>query len=195
MNDPVMLENSSPDAPRETWSGFITYLVLAGAIALLVRTFIAAPYIVVGQSMEPTFKQYHYLLIDKLSYRYNEPERGDVLVLDLPQNESRALIKRLVGLPGETVHIDGNTVRITSPQNPEGFVLSEPYLDARNLGGPVREVTELREGEYFVLGDNRLVSSDSRVWGVLPQKDIVGRVFVRLYPFSLISLFPGKVDY
>lgn len=194
MNDPVMSVGSSPDTP-ESWSGFFLYLVLAGIIALTVRTYLIAPYIVVGASMEPTFEQYHYLLIDMFTYRYHEPERGDVLVLDLPQNESRALIKRLIGLPGETIRIENNTVHIVNENHPEGFTLSEPYLATENAGGPVGTTVALKPGEYFVLGDNRRVSSDSRVWGVLPARDIVGRVAVRLYPFSLISLFPGKSYY
>lgn len=195
MNDPVMSRDASQDTPKESWLSFVVYLVIAGAIALGVRSYVAAPYIVVGASMEPTFDNYHYLIIDKLSYRLGQPQRGDVLVLDLPQNESRALIKRLIGLPGETVVIAGNTVTIKNTAHPDGFTLSEPYLAAENLGGPTDIRVTLKPDEYFVLGDNRRVSSDSRIWGVLPRQDIVGRVFVRLFPFADIGVFPGEARY
>lgn len=195
MNDPVMSQVASQDTPRESWFSFFLYLVIAGAIALLVRSYVAAPYIVVGASMEPTFDNYHYLIIDKLSYRLEEPHRGDVVVLDLPQNESRALIKRLVGLPGETIIIANNTVTIKNAEHPDGFTLSEPYLAPENLGGPTDIRVTLTKDEYFVLGDNRRVSSDSRIWGILPKSDVVGRVFLRLFPFSDIGVFPGQARY
>jgi signal peptidase I len=91
--------------------------------------------------------------------------------------------------------MENNAVRIITDGNPEGFLLSERYVSPQNFGGPVRERTELKENEYFVLGDNRHVSSDSRVWGVLPRHDVVGRVMLRLFPFTRIDFFPGKADY
>ncbi|NBV76764.1 signal peptidase I [bacterium] len=194
MSDSMFEVSSSSDQSSESWGSFLAYLFLAGAIALIVRTFIIAPYIVVGASMEPTFDNYHYLLIDKVSYRFSEPTRGDVIVLDLPQNESRALIKRLVGLPGDTITVRDNKVTVTTPGS-EPKTLSEPYLDANNYGGPTDQEIQLRNGEYFVLGDNRHVSSDSRTWGVLPRADIVGKVLVRLYPLTLIDFLPGEARY
>lgn len=193
MSDPVVSSaDSSLDTPQESWSSFFLYLVIAVALALLVRTYIIAPYIVIGASMEPSFYQYHYLLIDKLSYRFNEPQRGDVVVLDLPQNEERALIKRVVGLPGETVEVENGAVRIISATYPEGMTLEEPYVETANNGGPDGVRISLKQDEYIVLGDNRRVSSDSRTWGVLPRHDIEGRVFIRLFPLSRVGLFPGS---
>lgn len=188
--------NSYSQEPQgESWTSFFLYLAIAGAIAFGIRTYIVAPYIVVGASMEPTFDNYHYLLIDKLTYRFAEPQRGDVLVLDLPQNESRALIKRLVGLPGDTVIIKDNHVIIEDAAHPQGFTLDEPYLSPENLGGATDIRVTLRPGEYYVLGDNRRVSSDSRIWGVLPKDDVVGRVFIRLFPFDKLGIFPGEARY
>jgi signal peptidase I len=134
--------------------------------------------------MEPTFDNFHYLIIDRVSYDLAEPHRGDVIVFDLPQNTSRALIKRVIGLPGDTVSIKGNEVTITNDANPEGFTLAEPYLDPNNFGGMSGMSVELGPDQFFVLGDNRKVSADSRIWGILPREDIVGRVFLRLYPFN-----------
>ena len=206
MNDRVMQESSSPDAPKNDQRSLLTYTVVALGLALLIRFFIAAPYVVQGASMEPNFQDWDYLIVQKMTacipFSSHEscayigaPERGDIIVLDLPQNESRALIKRVIGLPGETVVLTGQSVIIVNAEHPEGFTLSEPYLDTANLTGTNEMTKTLGADEYFVLGDNRRVSADSRVWGTLPRKDIVGRVFIRLYPFGKIGIFPSESRY
>lgn len=201
MNDPVM-ENASSDVrttasplPTAPQGSLIAYAIFAIGLALVVRFFIAAPYIVSGASMEPTFDNFHYLIIDRLSYDFSEPERGDVIVFDLPQNTSRALIKRVIGLPGETVDLRGNSVFIKNEAHPDGFQLTEPYLDEVNLGGSSNMQVTLGADQFFVLGDNRKVSADSRLWGVLPREDIVGRVFLRLFPFTKLDVLPGEARY
>ncbi len=202
---------SQGDTPREAApNSFISYVVLALALAIFIRSFLAAPYVVSGASMEPTFHGADYLITDRFSYRLHEPERGDVVVFCLPDtgpcsffdriraglwSPPRTLIKRVIGLPGETITVNTAGVTISSAENPDGFVLSEPYLSAANLGGPSNVTVTLEPGEYFVLGDNRRVSSDSRVWGTLPQENIVGDVLVRLFPFSHVELFPGDATY
>ena len=173
----------------------IVYTVAALALAFFIRFFIAAPYVVSGASMIPTFFDYHYLIIDRVTYHLEAPQRGDVIVLDLPQDTSRALIKRIIGLPGETVSLSGNTVTIINDTHPQGFVLTETYLDPNNLGGPSDMKIQLGMDQYFVLGDNRKVSADSRSWGVLPKQDIVGRAFLRLFPFNKIGILPGTARY
>ncbi len=200
MTDPVMPTVSSPEPTTgivRTDRSFFFYLVIALAIALVIRFFIAAPYIVVGSSMEPNFDNWNYLIVDRLTYDFESPQRGDVIVLDLPQDTGRALIKRIVGLPGETVQISGKapTVTIINDAHPEGMVLDEPYISPTNYGGASDITVTLAPDQYFVLGDNRKVSADSRLWGVLPRSDIVGRVLFRLYPFSGISIFPGEARY
>lgn len=205
MTDPVMRNDSSQEKissvsadsvrAKDSRTSLILYTVVAVGLALFIRFFIAAPYIVQGASMEPTFFDYHYLIVDRLSYRLKEPVRGDVVVFNLPHNESRALIKRIIGLPNETVTIRDGVVTITNAEQPDGFTLDEPYLDSGRLGGIEQLNMALGDDEYFVLGDNRLVSADSRTWGSLPQSDIVGRVFLRLYPFTHISVFPGVSRY
>lgn len=185
---------ASPARPSERTSLFI-YAVVAVGLALAIRFFIAAPYIVSGASMEPTFENFHYLIIDRISYDLKDPVRGDVIVFDLPQNTSRALIKRVIGLPGDTVVLRNSEVSIVNAAHPDGFVLSEPYLDPLNLGGVSNVEVTLKADQYFVLGDNRKVSADSRVWGILPREGIVGRVFLRLFPFTDISFLPGEARY
>jgi signal peptidase I len=168
---------------------FFEALLIALAIALPVKYFIASPFIVVGTSMVSTFEDKDYLIVDKLIYAIKEPERGDVIVFRPPYSDTTYFIKRVIGLPGETVHVDGNTVVITNKEHPEGFTLTEPYVSS--MRGGITDMT-LGNDEYFVLGDNRSVSSDSRVWGKLPGNRISGRVDLRLFPLNQIGVMPGK---
>ncbi len=191
MTDSVMEKTSSPDAERSLFG----YAVFAICFALFIRFFVATPYIVSGASMENTFQNHDYLIVDRVTYDVSTPHRGDVIVFGLPQEPSRDLIKRVIGLPGETVSLANNTVSIINSEHPEGFTLSEPYLDAQNIGGSTGMKIPLGKDEYFVLGDNRKVSADSRLWGTLPRKDIIGRVLVRLFPFNTINLLPGEARY
>lgn len=180
---------------KQSTRSLFLYTAVALGLALFIRFFVAAPFIVSGASMLPTFQDLNYLIVDRLTYDFEEPQRGDVVVFRLPQNESRDLIKRVIGLPGDTVIISGNSVTIVNEAHPEGFTLSEPYLAPENLGGPSNVRVTLGKDEYFVLGDNRRVSADSRIWGTLPKSDIVGRVFVRLFPLSEIGVLPGEARY
>jgi len=198
-NSPGEAQNTSisngASIPKGSQRSLLVYTVVALGLALFIRFFIAAPYVVSGASMEPNFHDWQYLIVDRISYDLEAPARGDIIVFDLPQNESRALIKRIIGLPNETVVLSGQKVTITNAEHPQGFTLEEPYLDPANLTG-VNELTmTLANDEYFVLGDNRRVSADSRIWGSLPRKDIVGRVFMRLYPLNQISIFPSESRY
>ena len=171
------------------------YALFALGLALVVRLFIATPFIVSGASMEHSFENFDYLIIDRVTYQLADPQRGDVVVFGLPQETSRDLIKRIIGLPGETVRVHGDAVTIINTEHPGGIILSEPYLTQENLGGVSEMNVTLGKDQYFVLGDNRRVSADSRLWGTLPRKDIVGRVLLRLYPFTHIALLPGEARY
>lgn len=194
-NSDVTTPSQSPKTENASSGSLITYTLVALGLALFIRFFIAAPYIVQGASMMPTFQDLNYLIIDRVTYKLENPRRGDVIVFDLPQNTSKALIKRIIGLPGETVIVRGNTVTIINEQHPQGFQLDESYLSEENLGGISDTNVTLAEDQFFVLGDNRKVSADSRTWGTLPREDIVGRVFVRLFPIGGISIFPGVARY
>ena len=195
MSDPVMQKTSSSDPTSVGSRSLLGYTVVALGLALFIRFFVAAPYVVSGASMEPTFENWHYLIIDRVSYDIGNPVRGDVIVFDLPQDTSRSLIKRVIGLPGETVIISGNNVIIKNARHPDGFTLDESYLDPANLGGVNQMEVTLGADQFFVLGDNRKVSADSRLWGILPREDIVGRVFIRLFPLNTIGVFPGEERY
>lgn len=198
MTDSVIEKSASPDAPsngKSSDSSLFGYALFALGLALVVRLFIATPFIVSGASMEHSFENFDYLIIDRVTYQLADPQRGDVVVFGLPQETSRDLIKRIIGLPGETVRVHGDAVTIINTEHPGGIILSEPYLTQENLGGVSEMNVTLGKDQYFVLGDNRRVSADSRLWGTLPRKDIVGRVLLRLYPFTHIALLPGEARY
>jgi signal peptidase I len=175
---------------------FVKVIVIALAIILPIRYFVFQPFIVSGSSMEPNFSNGQYLIIDEISYRFNEPTRGDVVVIRYPKDRKQFFIKRVVGLPGEQVLIDNGRVTIINDENPEGVTLSETYLPSQGLTFPHntaivggRKSVTLKADEYFMMGDNRLASSDSRDWGILNRQDMIGKVFVRVLPLSEFMKF------
>lgn len=172
----------------------VKILVIALVIIVPFRMFIAEPFVVSGHSMLPNFFDKDYLIIDRISYRTHEPQRGDAIVLKYPKDPSQYFIKRVIGLPGDKVCFFQNHVYIYNGQYPQGLRLSEPYLSSNmeTLGQPscsaLSSIQTLGSSEYYVLGDNRTASSDSRVWGILPQDDIVGRVWLRVFPLNHFGL-------
>jgi len=152
-------------------------------VAFLFRKVIVQPFVVEGSSMEPNFHNSDYLLVDQISYRFHEANRGDVVVFKAPPNPSVNYIKRVIGLPGETVTIKDGQVYINDQ------LIQEKFLDGLEqtliYASKSKELTQkLGTNEYFVLGDNRDNSSDSREWGVLPKQNIIGKVFLVVYPFD-----------
>lgn len=159
----------------------VKVVLISLAIILPVRMFLVQPFYVEGASMEPNFYDKEYLIIDELSYRFHDPIRGEVVVFRNPDNNKQYYIKRIIGLPGETVEIINGKVSIN------GQELNEAYID--NLSGQSFSQLTLGQDEYFVLGDNRPVSRDSRVFQALPKKLIIGRVWFRGWPVDRISTF------
>lgn len=169
----------------------LTFIVLAVIIVVPVRYFIAQPFVVEGESMHPTFESGDYLIVDELSYHLGEPARGDVVVFRYPGDPSVFYIKRIIGLPGETVHINRG---VTSVSRVDGstIILDESYVVTEDATYSLD--TTLGTDQFFVMGDNRPRSSDSRVWGPLPRADMIGRAYIRLLPFNQIGMLPGAVD-
>ncbi len=195
----LTLMESSSETPLikkiilEIWD-IIKFLAPIVVIVFVVRTYIAQPFIVDGESSAPNFHTGHYLIIDEISYRFRDPARSEVIVMRYPLQPSRFFLKRIIGLPGERVVIKDGKVTLFNDEKPKGFVLDEPYLTQATFpAGPYRDVT-LKENEYFVMGDNRSGSDDSRTWGVLPRKNIVGYAFLRLFPLKEIDYTPGSLD-
>jgi signal peptidase I len=186
----------------------LSIVIISLAVVLPIRYFIAQPFVVSGDSMDNTFQNNNYLIVDELSYRFENPQRGDVVVFkvppkglelsNFPADKTVFFIKRIIGLPGDTVEINGDQVKIFNNKNPNGLVLDEPYSFINKLApssfSTIQQKVTLGDGEYFVMGDNRHNSSDSRFWGVLPKENIKGRVLTRLFPFNEISILPGAYN-
>jgi len=160
-------------------------------IILPIRYFLIQPFYVKGASMEPNFYDHEYLIIDEITYRFNEPKRGDIIVFKYPKDPRQFFIKRVIGLPGETVKIKDGLIFITSVDGQEN-VLSEDYLpsDIENVL-PVSGYGEvvLNNDEYYLMGDNRDQSLDSRVFGPVKADYIIGRTWLRGWPFNRLTLF------
>ena len=167
----------------------VKVIILAVIIIVPIRYFLVQPFFVRGASMEPTFLDGEYLVVDELSYHFREPRRGEVIVFKYPNNHAQFFIKRIIGLPGDTVQVGNGQVTIVNATYPQGVVLDESsYLpDGLRTGG--QETVTLHENEYFVLGDNRPASSDSRQWGILHRDEIIGRTAFRAWPPTRVAWF------
>ena len=176
------------------WSMIKKIAPYAGIIVLVIgiRMFIMQPFIVNGESMSPTFHTSDYLIIDQLSYRFTEPERGDVIVLRYPNNPKTFYLKRIIAKPGETISFKSGQVYITDTTGTTGE-LQEPYYHDLTLPGN-DTVRTMGPTDYCLMGDNRTFSSDSRSWGLLDRKFIIGTPLIRLYPFSKIDTHPGSIE-
>ena len=164
-------------------------VIISLLIIIPIRYYLIQPFLVHGASMEPSFDNGEYLIVNELVYRLEEPERGDVIVFKYPQDPSQYYIKRIIGLPEETIQIKNGQITIYNQEFPEGQILDESsYLSSETTTwGSIR--TDLAGNEYFVLGDNRSASSDSRRWGALPEGLIIGKVWIRAWPFARASIF------
>jgi signal peptidase I len=171
----------------------VLYIGSAVALAFIIQTFVVRPFIVSGSSMDPIIKNRQYLIIEEVSYRFHEPKRGDVIVFKAPPEPKKYYIKRIIGLPGDTVIMNGTKVTIKNAEYPEGFTLQEDFLVHNSRVSKVEQV--VTEGHYFVMGDNRDGSYDSRSWKLLPKENIRGRALLRLLPINAISYLPGKENY
>ncbi|OGY79281.1 MAG: signal peptidase I [Candidatus Kerfeldbacteria bacterium RIFCSPHIGHO2_02_FULL_42_14] len=181
-NEPNQKEQQ-PEAPRENFFiEVVKVIILALAIIIPVRYFLIQPFYVRGASMEPNFYDYEYLIIDEISYRFREPQRGEVIVIRDPRNPKQYFIKRVIGLPGEKIKIRDGGVWITNNTYPEGFFLNETEYLPEDLQTSGDRIHVLKDEDYFLLGDNRPASLDSRSIGPVPRKKIIGRVWLRAWP-------------
>jgi len=186
----------------------IKVIILAFVIIIPIRVFLFQPFFVQGASMEPNFEDSNYLIVNELGYKktsfsldgknfftvapFKKLQRADVVVFRYPKNPSQFFIKRVIGLPGEKVEIKNGQVIIYNQANPEGVFLDESVYISKNIktvAGMDDFVISLKEDEYFVMGDNRAYSSDSRVWGPVPSSDIMGKVILRAWPLDAISAY------
>ncbi|XOB41161.1 MAG: signal peptidase I [Candidatus Nealsonbacteria bacterium] len=168
----------------------IKIVILAIIIVFPIRYFIFQPFFVQGISMEPSFFNGDYLIADEITYRFRDPQRGEVVIFKYPQSPTQRYIKRIIGLPGETIIIENGQISIIDEN--KKFILDESdYLPDSYTGGAIK--ASLSEDEYFVLGDNRVFSSDSRRWGALSREFIVGKVYLRAWPFTALAKIEAPV--
>ncbi|MEQ8970160.1 MAG: signal peptidase I [Coleofasciculus sp. C1-SOL-03] len=180
-------EKQSVQKPENPWvEGFKT-IGLSVFLAIGIRSFVAEARYIPSGSMEPTLQINDRLIIDKISYNFRQPQRGDIVVFSptealKQQNFKDAFIKRVIGLPGETIEVKGGRVYVS------GQLLREQYIEeeAEYSYGPVT----VPENHYLVLGDNRNNSYDSHYWGFVPRENIIGRAIVRFWPLNRV----GEVD-
>ena len=173
-------------------------------VILPIRYFLVEPFFVLGASMEPNFQNGDYLVIDEISYLTGNPARGDVVVFQYPHNPRECqnivyqfthskdcpyYIKRVIAMPGESIAIDDKGILIKNAEKPNGFFLEEKYLPNNNKETYGNVSMELGHNEYFVMGDNRSHSSDSRLWGPLPRSFMSGKVLMRAFPFDKAQVF------
>jgi signal peptidase I len=201
------LHQEQKESSSSIFLELIKVVFWALVIIVPVRVLLFQPFFVQGASMEPNFYDGEYLIVNELGYKetdinfngqdffsikpYKELSRGEIVVFRYPKNPSQYFIKRIIGLPGEKIEIKDNHVIIFNQENPDGFVLDESgYISpsTRTSSGS-NQTFEIKKDEYLVLGDNREHSSDSRVWGNVPQKNIIGRVAIRAWPFDRIGFF------
>lgn len=171
-----------------TWEILEVVLISAGTV-ILIRTFLIQPFLVSGPSMEPNFENGDYLLIDEVTYRFREPVRGEVVVFRYPNDEHVFFIKRIIGLPGERVVGRGGHISVFAKGSAgKSEALKETYIPAENYTGDFE--AQLGTDQFFVLGDNRSFSFDSRSWGPIKASHIVGLVRLRIFPFGSFGGFP-----
>ncbi|HEY4509113.1 MAG TPA: signal peptidase I [Candidatus Paceibacterota bacterium] len=184
---------------KSTWKAVAKevtiFVIIAFGVVLPFRIYIAEPYLVDGRSMDPTFATSDYLIVDKLSYEIGTPQRNTVIVFRYPNDPSKSFIKRIIGLPNETVTMLGNIVTIVNKDNPNGFIIDQSYVvnqcDSAKFSCISLFQKTLGPDEYFVMGDNRAESFDSRSWGPLNKKYILGKPIIRLFPITKIGILPG----
>ncbi|MFA5791874.1 MAG: signal peptidase I [Candidatus Paceibacterota bacterium] len=167
----------------------VRFALIALIVVIPIRVFVAEPFVVSGSSMVPTFENGNYLIIDKLSYKLSTPKRDDVVVFRYPGDTTKFFIKRIIGLPNETVDITDSEITIINESHKDGLKLDQPFV--KNPGNNNTHL-ELKKDEYFVMGDNRNASSDSRYWGAVKKNLLVGKAFLRLLPMSKIDFMPGS---
>ncbi len=171
-------------------------VIISLAIILPIRYFIIQPFMVDGASMEPNFFDNEYLIINEISYRFTEPQRGDVIVFKNPENETQFFIKRVIALPKETIKIEEGDIYIRT-QGEENFIKinESDYLpEITKTFGNIKEI-KLTNDEYFVLGDNRKNSKDSRIIGPIKENLIMGKAWIRGFPIDRISVFKTNYNY
>lgn len=209
MEETKNIKNSPEEAEYMGVGNFVLEIVkivlLAFFVIVPIRVFLFQPFFVQGASMEPNFEDGQYLIVNELGYKdttvgvgdsnwmtfkhFKTVNRGMVIVFRYPLDPSKYFIKRVIGLPGEKVEVKNGHVTIFNQQHPDGMVLDESKYLPSGLTTSGDEVLNLKNDEYFVLGDNRSFSSDSRIWGTVPENLVIGEVLLRAWPVDKLAFY------
>jgi len=179
----VTSKSSDQSTALKNWYQLAKGIDILLILGLFFRSFVLQPFLVEGSSMEPNYHNQEFLLVDRASYKFKQPQRGEVIIFQFPKNIDEDYIKRIVGLPGENIKIENGQIFINGLLLNENYLPSNTQTDVRANPEDTLNIT-LNPGEYFVLGDNRDNSSDSREWGTVPEKNIIGRAWLIAYPFE-----------
>jgi signal peptidase I len=180
--------------PWQSWLArvfeLVKIVVILTMVGYLVHVFIITLFIVDGASMEPNYFDREYMLVDKISYNFSKPARGDVVIFSYPGEPDKKFIKRIIGLPGEIIEIKNDRLYLENKKY--SGLLNESYLPSEMPTPTETEsismIKKVGKDEYFVLGDNRLNSSDSRIWGLLPRENIIGKALITIWPIDAAAL-------
>ena len=173
----------------EKWKNWGEPLLIAAILAIFIRTFIFGPYKIPTGSMKPTFMEEDKIFVDKLSYRFHLPERGDIIVFKYPLDRKKDFVKRLAGLPGDALEIRKGVLIVNGKAMTELPFSKNTYYNVEDWQfGKSGQVIRVPDGHYFALGDNSAHSADSRQWGFIPKKDLVGKAFMIWWPPKRIKL-------
>ena len=182
-----MKDTTTKPTKAESAKSFLKDLIkdiIIAFVIVLIVTACVKPTIVSGQSMDDTLHDGNYLIVNKLAYKFGEPEHGDIIVFDSGQEEHELWIKRVIGLPGDVIKTDGRTLYINNAK------ASEPYIKKGTVAQGEMKTWIVPEGAVFVMGDNRNNSTDSRIIGYVEDDTVVGKAVLRLWPVGSI----GKIE-
>ena len=192
-NGPIPQIPTEPSGLKKVTSfiwEIVKIVVISLAIIIPIRMFVVQPFIVEGASMQPNFHDGEYLIVDEISYRFSAPKRGDAVIFHPPQNLKVYYIKRIIGLPGETVELKDGSIYIYNSEYMDGVRLSEiDYTIDNKISKNEKDKVTLAQDEYYLVGDNRLNSLDSRRFGAVKLNYIKGRAWLRAFPFNRFTIF------
>ncbi len=169
------------------WWQIVKGVDIVIVLGIVFRTFVLQPFMVEGNSMEPNYHDREYLLVDQISYRFREPKRGEVIIFHPPQDPSENYIKRIIGVPGDKIEIENGIIKVNNNKTQEPYLTPEDQVISKeSLTYPYNRT--LQTNEFFVLGDNRDHSSDSREFGAVPKGNIIGKAWLIVYPTQYFGM-------
>jgi len=193
--DNLNLEEDKTESFKDFVFEMIKVLIVSLIIIVPIRAYVVQPFYVDGASMEPNFHDGEYLIVDEISYRFKEPERGDIVIFHPPDNPKVYYIKRIIGMPNEVVDIKNGEIKIYESDSPDALIIDESdYLTKDYLLRPSEKYhVKLGEGEYYLMGDNRPNSLDSRRLGPISESHIKGKVALRAFPFDKFTVIKPPI--